>query len=414
MMLLLSIVKRVRLWGWKGVWDFFIRQLRDWRTKRFFLKNARKYPLTPESGVTILADITHRSSLSKVMRDFAYKLQEAGIPFQAFDIHSGHSMSDCDAESIITPPNQFRILKFDHVVEMFSSPMPKGLPLKRARIVFWEFTTGLLEYNPLIANAGTIIAMSDFNREVFRRMMPPSVEVRKIIYPFFFDTDLIADKRVTRRKYNIPQDAFVVFFNFDYGSSFNRKNPDGAIRAFAKAFANSSDSFLVFKTKGAHQYKKERNSLLLLASELRIGERFVMIDDYIPQHDIYGLTEACDVYLSLHRGEGLGLGIVEAMSLAKPVVATNYSATTEFCNKDNSIPVPCKVVRVPDNMHDHPCYHSVKEWAEPSIEAAAEALIRLYESPELCQSLGIAAQAFIRKSFSIENFRNSIEDFLLS
>ena len=408
----LSIILRVRLWGAKGVWDYLMRQLTDWRTRRFFLVNARKHPMKPQTGITILADMTHRSSLSKVMRDLAYKLRDAGIPFQTFDLHSLHSIPKCDTENIITPPNQFRILKFDHIIEMFSSPLPKNLPLKRSRIIFWEFTTGLLEYNPSVFNADTIIAMSDFNHDVFRQMLPASIEVRKILYPFFFDTDTIPERSIIRKKYGIPEKAFVVFFNFDYGSSFNRKNPDGSIRAFAKAFACRDDAFLVFKTKGAAQHQKERNELLLLAIKLHIEARTIMIDSYIPQHDIYGLTEACDVYLSLHRGEGFGLGIAEAMSLAKPVVVTDYSSTTEFCNAANSIPVPYAIVKVPDDMHDHPCYHAVREWAEPDIDAAAESLVKLYRSKNLRLAIGTAAQTFMKDHFSIENFRKSIDAFL--
>ena len=137
-----------------------------------------------------------------------------------------------------------------------------------------------------------------------------------------------------------------------------------------------------------------------------------MIDDYIPQHDIYGLTNACDVYLSLHRGEGFGLGIVEAMSLGKAVVATDYSSTTEFCHPHTSIPVPYTIVQVPDGMHDHPCYHAVKEWAEPDINAAAEALRKLHEDATFRKTIGTEAKYFVENYFSRENFKKSIEGFL--
>lgn len=411
---LLSIFNRIRLWGIKGVWDYAIRLFRDWNKRQYFRANARQYPLKPAKGITILADMTHRSSLSKVMRDLAFALRKAGIPFQAFDLNPCNDIDKTDIGDILTSEDDFRILKYDHVIEMFSSPLPDELPLKRSRIIFWEFTTGLLEYNPAVCDAKTIVAMSDFNRDVFGQMLPRSTEVRKILYPFFFDTDAIPDKTTIRNKYGIPENAFVVFFNFDYGSSFNRKNPDGSIRAFAKAFANSEDAILVFKTKGAKQHQQERGKLICMANELGIGSRIVMIDNYVPQHDIYGLTEACDVYLSLHRGEGFGLGIAEAMSLAKPVVVTDYSSTTEFCNKSNSIPVPYSIVKVPEGMHDHPCYHSVREWAEPDINAAAEALVELYRNPQLRSTLGATGQAFIKEHFSTENFRKSIAEFLNS
>ncbi len=409
---LLSIFNRVRLWGIKGVWNYAIRLFSNWRIRRWFRANARRHPMKPERGITILADMTNQSSLNKVMRDFAYALKKAGIPFQALDLHPENALPCADVCDIITPPDQFRILKYTHVVEMFSSPLPKELPLKQSRIIFWEFTTGFMEYNPAVADVETIIAMSDFNFDVFRQMVPEKVHVEKILYPFFFDDESIPAKSAIREKYGVPADAFVVFFNFDYGSSFNRKNPDGSIRAFAKALGDKNDAYIVFKTKGAKKYMKERGKLLKMAEDLGIANRVVMIDDYIPQHDIYGLTGACDVYLSLHRGEGFGLGIAEAMSLGKPVVVTDYSASTEFCTGSTSIPVKYSIVNVPDDMHDHPCYHSVKEWAEPDIDDAADALIRLYNDATLRSKLGSAAKAFVKDHFSTENFRKSIETFL--
>ena len=408
-----SILKKLKIWGIKGVWDFLLRKLDDRRLRKFLAENARRFPLSPQEGITLLADMTDQSSLSKVMRDLAFALRRAGLPFQAFDLHPRHHVPSADADGILTPPDKFRLLKYDNIIEMYSSPLPKGLPIRRSRVVFWEFTTGLLEYFPSVFdNVSTIVAMSDFNCESFRMMTQNRVDVRKVLYPFFFDDAPVPDKSTTRVKYGIPKDAFVVFFNFSYDSSFNRKNPEGSVRAFAKAFSTDGNACLVFKTKGAEQHRLEREKLLSLANSLNIGKQIVMIDDYIPQHDIYGLTNACDVYLSLHRGEGFGLGIAEAMSLAKPVVATDYSSTTEFCRPETSIPVPYSIVKVPDDMHDNPCYSAVKEWAEPDIEAAAAALLRLRNDPVLRERMGLSAKTFMASHFSIDSFRESIKAFL--
>ena len=407
-----SILQKIRIWGLTGILDYLKRNVSEWMMRRVFFLNARRYPLSPTSGITILADMTHRSSLSKVMRDLAFKLKDAGIPFQTYDLNPKSDIPDEDVMDILTPRDQFRILKYDHVIEMFSCPLPNGLPIKRSRVVFWEFTTGLLEFSPNIGNVDTVIAMSDFNHDVFTQLLPKTVNVKKIIYPFFFEGKNIPDKLNIRTKYKIPADAFVVFFNFDYGSSFNRKNPDGSIRAFAKAFAKVDNAYLVFKTKGAARHKEERDKLARLSDELGVTQRVIMIDDYLPQDDIYGLTGACDVYLSLHRGEGFGLGIAEAMSLGKAVIATNYSSTTEFCLPTTSIPIPYTIAKVPKDMCDNPCYHAVKEWAEPDINAATAALRRLYEDPALRTAIGTSAKKFLEEYFSLKNFKASIESFL--
>lgn len=406
-----SILQKIRIWGFKGVFDYFKRKLHDARIRSFLLSNAKRYPLSPSEGITILADMTQPASLSKTMRDFTFALKKAGIPFQTFDLHPTHYQFPDDIGDILTKRSDFRILKYSHVIEMFSSPLPDSLQLKRARIIFWEFTTGLLEFSPAVCDAPAIIAMSDFNYQVFRNIFPKTTMIKKVLYPFFFDKCSIPDKPTIRKKYGIPETAFVVFFNFDYGSSFSRKNPDGSIRAFAMAFSENKNAFLVFKTKGAKSHLKDRERLLRLASNLKVDDQLLMIDEYIPQHDIYGLTNACDVYLSLHRGEGFGLGIVEAMSLGKAVVATDYSSTTEFCLPHTSIPVPYAIVKVPDKMHDHPCYTAVKEWAEPNINAAADALCELHDNKDLRTKIGIAARSFVEEHFSAENFKKSMEDF---
>ena len=145
-----------------------------------------------------------------------------------------------------------------------------------------------------------------------------------------------------------------------------------------------------------------------------IDDRFMTINSYIPTADLYGLTNACDVYISLHRGEGFGLGIAEAMSLGKPVIVTDYSSTTEFCNKGNAILVPYKVVSVPQNATFHPNYLFVKKWAEPDICAAAKGLKRLYDEPEYREQLGKKAKTTIEEYFSLGNFKDSVMAFLTS
>lgn len=408
-----AISSKIATWGIRGVVDYLLRLIRNARLRHYFLSNARKFPMTPQRGITIIAGMSSQASLSKTIRDILTALKRLGIPYQTFnlDVHGCTIPSD-DINGLLTPRNDFKILKYDHVLEMFSSPLPREIPIKRSRIVFWEFDSGLLEYYPALENDDEMIGMSNFNVEVFKRLLPNTTPVRKLLYPFLFDIGNVPDLDTMRKKYKIPAESFVVFFNFDFGSSFNRKNPDGALRAFAKALKGVPGTYLIFKTKGAKSHPKEFNELLNLASELGVAEQVRTINDYIPQRDLYGLTNACDIYLSLHRGEGFGLGIAEAMSLGKAVVVTDYSAPAEFCNCKNSIPVHCRLVDVPASMHDHACYLHVKRWAEPDLDAAATAIRKLYDSPMLREELGHKAKSFIQEHFSDENFRKSINAFL--
>ena len=406
--------QKVRTWGVRGIVNYFLNNLRNRRLRRFFVKNATNHPyIRPMRGVTILANFHSNLSLSKVMRDFAFCLRDAGIPYQTFDYGASDNISPTDVNPVMTPVDEFQIMKYDHVIDMFSSPLPKDLCLKQFHVVFWEFESGLLEAFPQLASFSTVIAMSDFSVENFRTQLPAETPVCKVLYPFRFEQcNLLEPVEIIRARYGISQNDFVVFFNFDFGSSVFRKNPDGVIKAFAKAFPDARNTRLVFKTNRSWEYREEQERLCRLAEKLEISDRYLAIDNYIPQRDLYGLTNACDVYISLHRGEGFGLGIAEAMSLGKPVIVTNYSATREFCKSNNSILIPYQMVDIQPGMIDHPCYLAVKSCAEPDLDSAADALRHCYNNPAFREVLGAKAKAYVEEHFSIENFKESIDRFL--
>ena len=405
---------KLKLHGLHGAWLFLQLKLGERRSRRFFTDNFNQHRNTqPARGITFLGDFSSTGSGGKVSRDFVLSLRDAGIPFQA----AFRPEKECDpsgnhVDELLTSPKDFNLCKFSHVIEFYNGSIVPGMLANHTRIVFWEFESGFLDFYPSFARPTTVIAMSDFNAAYFRRILPPTTPVVKVLYPFRPYAGELPSIADVRERYQIPADSFVVFYNFDFGSSYHRKNPYGAIRAFAKAFSDKPNAMLVFKTMSAKRYPVRVAELESLARELDIADRFKMISNYIPEADLYGLTNACDCYLSLHRGEGFGLGVAEAMSLGKPVVVTDYSATTEFCNSENSIPIPFKMIPVRRDQIDNSAYNDVKEWADPDIDAAAQALQSLYQSPELRARLGTSAQAFIADHFSTDNFRKSIDAFL--
>ena len=404
---------KIRTWGLPGVLNY-LRSL-AWRRhiQSKLIRDARRHPCpSPERGITLIGQFTRQASHSKTMRDLAWALKDAGIPYQTLNTDDKPNIPMSDVSDILTPPEEFHIKRFDHVVEILPSIVPTSLYLPLSRIAFWEFESGFLHAYPDMPLSRSVIAMSDFNADYFKTELPPTTTVTKILYPFHAYSGDLEDPVSIRSRYGIAANEFVVFFNFDFGSSYYRKNPEGAMRAFADAFRDVPNTRLVFKTMRA----KTRPNLLMqiesLAAELDISDRLTMIHTYVPERDIFGLTNACDVYLSLHRGEGFGITLAEAMAMGKPVVCTNWSSTTEFCKPDCAIPIPYRMVPVPPNQVDHPYYQQVKEWAEPDIDAAATALRSLYNNPFLRETIGEKARRSISQQFAIENLRSSIEVFL--
>ena len=376
----------------------------------FFRRNALAYTKDPQLGITVVGHLSDCGSLNKTLRDFCFALKDAGIPFQTWDLGS-HVIPREDVVPILTDRRNFHVAKFTHLVEMIQSPVPDGLVKHRARIVFWEFESGLLQgYPVLMERPGDIIGMSDFNFNYYKTIFNGKRTVHKLLYPLrFTDKDLLS-KEDARRRFGIAPDAFVVFYNFSYKSGIDRKNPEGALRAFAKGVAQKDNSLMVFKTAASSEYPRRVIRLQELTKELGVSDKVIFIDEYLTEQDVFNLTNACDVYLSLHRAEGFGLGIAEAMALGKPVIVTDYSSTKEFCNETNSIPVGYKMVAM--EKSENRLYSDAKMWADPDIDAAAAALEKIYNDPTFAVKIGLSAKKSIRDQYSTSRFRDSILQFL--
>ena len=339
-------------------------------------------------------------------------LRAANIPFQTFDMNTKPSLPEADYSTLITPPRDFDLGKFDHVIEMFTCHAPRAAGRNHSILAFWEFGSGMESAFPDTVSGLPLVAMSDFNYEYFKKVVTHGTQVFKIRHPM--PPNLMpSPSDVVRRKFAIPNDAFMVFFNFDYCSSYFRKNPEAILRAFALAFSPTDNAVLALKTSNSKSSPAASARLSRLAEELRLNSgRLITIDNAIPQNDMAGLLNACDVYVSLHRGEGFGIGMAQAMSLGKPVIATAYSANTEFCREGVSLPVPFKLVTPTPKELDMNVYSHVAEWAEPDIDFAAKAIRRCYDDPEFRHRIGKAAAEFIDSHFSVENFKRDVEAFL--
>ena len=121
-----------------------------------------------------------------------------------------------------------------------------------------------------------------------------------------------------------------------------------------------------------------------------------------------GLINTCQVYVSLHRSEGLGLGMIEAMKMGKPVIATGYSGNTEFMTYNNSCLVDYKLV--PSTLFDNHVEGHV--WAEPDISQAAHYMKRLYNDSSYYQEIAAKAKQYIDNNHNYHIVGNKIKNRL--
>ena len=192
-----------------------------------------------------------------------------------------------------------------------------------------------------------------------------------------------------------PQDRpFTVLTMADSRSSLSRKNPEGAVRAFHSAFGSSTSAQLLLKLAGnSEETRRFEASVgdLLRSCNVRV------IRDHLDDAGLSALYQQSDALLSLHRAEGYGLPMREAMSYGLPVVATGWSGNMDFMTQADACLVPYRLVPV----NDAAGIYRDSTWAEPDIEAAAEALRRLAMDPDYRAQVGALAHRAVASSAPI-------------
>ena len=251
----------------------------------------------------------------------------------------------------------------------------------------WELETLPPAWVPLLDRVDEVWAVSSFAARAIEAtgkklpvtVVPHAIEVKKFSFP--------------RAHFGIPPDTFVFLFMFDFYSYFERKNPLALIRAFERAFPDTPGVLLIIKCSNASVDKEHFEELKRAAQDSRIW----IMNTYLEREEVASLMSVCDAYVSLHRSEGFGLTMAEAMALRRPVIATDYSSNTDFMNEENSFPVRYSLVPI---EKDHGPYTRGNRWAEPDVAHAAEQMRTVYENPDLALRKAMFGMHTIATRFS--------------
>lgn len=206
-----------------------------------------------------------------------------------------------------------------------------------------------------------------------------------------------ASEGARRADFGLPENAFLFCFSFDGLSSLARKNPLDVVYAFQRAFpANERGVGLVLKGIRAAQGSKQWSDLVATIGD---DPRIIYIDESMSRGRLLDLYRSIDVYVSLHRSEGFGRNIAEAMLLGKPVIVTAHSGNMDFTMHNNAALIPARLSAV--KQGEYP-FGTGQWWADPDLEAAAEAMRRIIADKAWRERLGENAQRYIEEYHSPE------------
>ncbi|MFM7547296.1 MAG: glycosyltransferase [Cyanobacteriota bacterium] len=220
--------------------------------------------------------------------------------------------------------------------------------------------------------------------------------------------DALRQQRRQRQRSDRP---FRFLTLFDFWSTPERKNPAGAIAAFQAAFppdqaATDPPVQLLIKTSSAEQFPRQRRQLESLAGG---DPRVRWLDGLLSRDALDALFCGADALVSLHRAEGFGLNLADAMAIELPVIATGYSANLEFMPLGSAELVPWQPTTVSTSCWD---YRAGMPWAEPDQQAAAAAMRRLVEQPGWAADLGRRGAAAVRERLATERLAGIVRQRL--
>lgn len=265
---------------------------------------------------------------------------------------------------------------------------------------YWEFQTMPDWMQRQFERISEIWAPTKFVQRAMFRYSDKPVHVVPPVVPVF---PVEAGGDVLRDRFGFPRGRTIFLATFDFNSTVSRKNPMGVIEAFGRAFPASSSTGPLLVVKAINLHRNQAIVTLLTDAIDAVGG--VLIDQNMTGSEFANLFHVADVYVSLHRSEGFGLGLAESMAIGKPVIGTAYSGNLDFMSASNSCLVGYTLREVDE--FDHAQNPGMEEtyvkgalWADPDLDEAAQWMELLARDIELREQIGTRAALDMEASFS--------------
>lgn len=348
-------------------------------------------------GLNIIGFSQSVIGIAEDVRMAARSAQTADVPFCVIDVPmTGPEKLDHSLDS-------YTVKSPRHPVSLYCLPPTElirlGMEGGRSLLLSGTYNIGawhweLPSWPAHLANVHQMVdevwVFSEFVRNAFIalgdtpvRRMPLAVELPAI-------------KGADREPFGLPNGPFLYLVMFDGNSWLSRKNPLGAVQAFKAAFPRDRQVGLVIK---AINLQGNAAGWQALQEEIGSDDRVFVINETLSRQAVTQLMASCDAYVSLHRSEGFGRIIAEAMLLGIPTVTTNFSGNVDFSTKDTSFLVNGPIVALEKNEY---LFSEGQHWCDPDIAQASEQMKRVREDRSERLRVATNARRNITENYSIE------------
>jgi glycosyltransferase involved in cell wall biosynthesis len=339
-------------------------------------------------GVNVVGYSSAELGLGVAVRRVRRALEAVGVPHSeiVYDRTSSSQRFSASGEAfgpyhfnlLVITPDQLPLFVEDVGPQFLSGHHNIGL-------WFWESDVTAPQQEKAFELVQEIWVATEYLTRAFRRPGGPPVHV--VPTPLVFEEPAVGPSE--RARIGLDE-RFTFLFSFDFLSEPYRKNPLGLAEAYRRAFPDASGSTrLLIKTINGSLFPEVRERIACSVADRADVELW---DSLLSSADRLALVAAADCYVSLHRAEGLGLTMAEAMAVGTPVIATGYSGNLDFMPEGSALLVPGREVEVGEGRY----YPAHGHWADPDLDAAAAMMRRIAQDPQLRRDLADAGRRALR------------------
>jgi glycosyltransferase involved in cell wall biosynthesis len=302
-------------------------------------------------------------------------------------------------------------VSYPHAHEDVFGTLPPAYFHHRRNIIHlaWEQQDWNHHWKAIYERYDEIWAISDFAAAPFKAMFGADVKV----VPNVLNVEEYPDcsEECAAR---FAHDPFVFLFVFDANSSIERKNPQAVIDAFIQAFKGTNVAHsvkLILKVSNLFRHEHVPRVEAMMRSAGASGMQIEFDGRQLTRAELLRLVASADCFVSLHRSEGFGYTMAEAMYYAVPVIASGYSGNLQYMDHDNSFLVPC--TECPVEVADGP-FQRGSVWARPDIDAAADFMRRVVGDRDEARRIGELGRATVLSKLTAAAVAEGLRDSLLA
>lgn len=361
------------------------------------------------NGINIVGFARGELGIGEDVRMAAKSMESSQIPFLVYDapLQLGSRIESKELESVIKADPIYHanlICLPGTVTFLLATNDEMDCLTNRYNIGAWqwELPNWPKQWELCLNLVDEIWAFSHYTEKMFRE----STDKPVIYMPMCVEYPTV--QCIPKAKFKLPENAFLFLCMFDSRSYISRKNPLAVVYSFLKAFPKNNQVSLVIKTMHGDEENSDWKKIIEIAAN---DKRIYIINETFSHAEVMGLIQICDAYVSLHRAEGFGRILAEALLLKKPVITTNFSGNTDFTNASTAFMVNGLMIPL------IPGEYSVWEdqyWCDPDIDEAAKQMILCFENQSLREERALAGQKVILNTYSSkavgERYRTRLMD----